>query len=195
MEQRITHWRRQSGAPANWRRWALIMIGVIAAVGAGTPVAYATSSAGVLAQRRDPDPTLLFFGCAGLAILIVAILIHLFHLRFAPRYTRQLVGTRSIDEVLALIGELFPTRDIVGRPWVWKRSPTDPQALELSAYPLPYWAGCLILLLTVIIWGFVAWVVVGRCERVAIRLATADEGVSLQIHALGNAATAKAQLL
>jgi len=153
MEQRTTHPRRRRSAAANWRRSLWIMFGVAGAVGVGTPIAYAASTTREVAQRRGPDATLLFFGCTGLAILILAILIRLFHQRFAPRYNRQLVSTRSIDEVLALIGELFPARDVVGRPWVWKRSPSDPQVLELSAYPLPYWAGCLIMLVTGIIWG------------------------------------------
>ncbi|HEY3228188.1 MAG TPA: hypothetical protein VGJ87_03150 [Roseiflexaceae bacterium] len=195
MEQRTTYPRRRSGTGADWRSYLWIMCSVAGVVGTGTPVAYAASTTREVAQRRGPDATLLFFGCTGLAILILAILIRLFHQRFAPRYNRQLVSTRSIDEVLALIGELFPARDVVGRPWVWKRSPSDPQVLELSAYPLPYWAGCLIMLVTGIIWGFVAWVILGRRERVTIRLATAGEGVSIQIHALGNAATAKAQIL
>ena len=93
---------QQTGA-ALW-----IMFGGAGAVGIGTPAAYAASPASVLAQRRSPDTTLLFFGCAGLVILIVAILIRLFHQRFAPRYTRQLLSTCSIDEVLIIIGELFP---------------------------------------------------------------------------------------
>jgi hypothetical protein len=186
---------RRINVKDNCRSYLWRTLVVVGALGNGTPVAAAAAAPAALAPARGSATTLLVLGITGLIILILAILIRVTHKYIAPHYRRQIVTTRSIDQVLAIVDQIFPAHDIVGRPWVRKRSPADPQALELWAYPLPYWAGCLIMLATGIIWGFIAWIMLGRREQVTIRVATTTEGLSVQINALGNAATAKAQAL
>ena len=115
--------------------------------------------------------------------------------RFAPTFVQVHSSTQTTDRLNQVLAGIFPRRAMVGRTWSYNEPRNDPTALVLSAYPLPTWIELLILLVTLILPGYIALVLMGPVERVAIRT-TVESGRSyLWVEACGYTATSKAKEL
>jgi hypothetical protein len=175
-------------------RIAAILLVLLIAMDSLTLAAMASPSISPLAQQKDSDASTL---CAwlGLLAIVAGLILRFTYGSFAPSYTQEVTSKLPVNQVWAQVDSVFPKRDVIGRPWARKKPKEDPPSLELSAYPLPYWSGCLIMLLTGIILGFIAWVLMGRIEKVTVKSVEDGEGSQVRIDARGYAAVSRAKEL
>jgi len=165
-----------------------------------TAMAFLPSSATVsptivpFAQQGGSDVGTTFFWI-GLLAIVAGLILRFTYGNFAPSYTQEIMSKLSVHEVWNQVDSIFPERNVVGRPWTRKRPKEDALSLELSAYPLPYWGGCLVMLFTGIIWGFIAWVLMGRLEKVTIKVIEQGGGSNVRIEARGYTAVSRAREL
>lgn len=158
--------------------------------------AQASASLNAYAQQPgDEDPVSLVLGCLALLVILGGLILRFAYPNIAPTYNQKIKSQLPVSQVWAEIDTIFPKRAPAGQPWDRKRSKEDPHTLQLRAYPLPYWSGCLLMLFTGIIFGFIAWALMGRLEKVVIRPVKAGEGSTIQIGASGYGAVAKAKEL
>jgi len=115
--------------------------------------------------------------------------------RFAPTFAQVHSYTQSTDRLNQVLAAIFPKRAMAGRTWSYHEPHNDPTALLLSAYPLPKWSELLILLVTLILPGYVALVLMGAVERVTIRTTVENGRSYLWVEACGYTATTKAKEL
>jgi hypothetical protein len=165
----------------------------LTAIGLLSSTVMASPTVSPLAQEGSDASTIV--ATVGAVAIIAGLILRFTYGRFAPSYTEQVETTLPVDQVWEHVDSVFPKRDVAGRPWTRKRPQEDPLSLVLSAYPLPYWSGCLVMLFTGIILGFLAWLLMGRLEKVTIELAKKGVVTHVKIEARGYAAVSKAREL
>jgi WD40 repeat protein len=189
------------GIAETWRdcyhlgvRMAAILSVTLMAMGFLTPTVMASPTISPLPQQGGGDATTIFVWL-GLLVIVAGLILRFTYGSFAPSYTQEVASKLPVDQVWAQVDSVFPKQNIAGKPWTRKRPKEDPLSLVLSAYPLPYWSGCLIMLFTGIILGFIAWVLMGRLEKVTIKLVENDAGSRVKIEARGYAAVSMSREL
>lgn len=103
----------------------------------------------------------------------------------APLYAQIVTTALPRQQIVNLAERSFP-KSLVSREFNWKSSWPTPDRLALSGYYLTNGQGCLTLLLTGLIPGYLlVKYVMGRTEEVVIDFSNFEESQELRLEAMG----------
>jgi len=134
----------------------------------------------------------------GVGLLVLALLtglaVRFFYAQYAPESPRIVASDLPPTIIWDRVNSRFPEQpESPERFWTRVRDQEEPATLALSSYPLSSPGIRLLLVLTLVVPGAIALIVMGRQERVTIRVEERDGGSHVSARARGYVACTKAE--
>jgi ABC-type uncharacterized transport system permease subunit len=131
---------------------------------------------------------LLYCICPGI-VLLIGIGARIYTSQ-AGTYTDEVVTSLPPYQVMTYVEQHFPQRSTMGRGWNRKQVPMDPSTVEMATFLFPTWGGCVLMLMSGIIWGLIVYyLVMGRTEKVMLRILEQQGSTRISISGRGSYGT------